>query len=96
MEIQQTALLHEEFKKDVVEERTQVQIEGYKVKVSKAEKLGEAAIYSSCPVCNVIFEGENEVVVCGNPSCATIYHVKCFEAVKNRQCKICGKILLLK
>ncbi len=96
VEIQQTALLHEEFKKENGVEKSHVQIEGYKIRVTTAHKLGEAAIYASCPVCNVIFEGENEVVMCGNPSCNTIYHVKCFQNIGNRPCKVCGKTLLLK
>ncbi|TFG17098.1 MAG: VWA domain-containing protein, partial [Promethearchaeota archaeon] len=55
VEIQQTVLLHEEFKKDHGEDTHQVQIEGYKVKRTIAKNLGEIVVYSSCPVCNNIF-----------------------------------------
>jgi hypothetical protein len=92
-EIQQTALLHEEYKKDNEEEKPQVQIQGYRVKHSIASQLGEIAVYSSCPVCNVIFNQDEKVHICGNPSCNTIYHEKCFENVVNLPCKVCGKTI---
>jgi hypothetical protein len=95
VEIKQTAILHEEFIKDHGGETHQVQIEGYTVKSMNTKNLGELAVYSSCPVCNTIFEEEEKVIVCGNPGCNTIYHEKCFNSAgKNLPCKICGKKLI--
>jgi len=95
-EIFQTALLHEEFKKERENGTQRVEIEGYTVKSNSAVNLGEIAVYSSCPVCQTIFNDTEMVYVCGNPSCNSIYHQKCFDSVTNHPCKICGKILLVK
>ena len=96
VEIQQTALLHEEFKKERTNGDPRVQIEGYKVKNSSANSLGDVAVFSSCPVCNNIFNNNEQVKICGNPNCNTIYHEKCFKSVANKACKVCGKTLMLK
>ena len=53
-------------------------------------ELGADAIYKSCPVCNYIFEENQQVVKCGNPECKTLYHVECFQNLENGQCKSCG------
>ncbi|MBN2156382.1 MAG: VWA domain-containing protein [Candidatus Lokiarchaeota archaeon] len=95
-EIQQTALLHEEYKKERTNGKPAVEIQGYKVNINTANKLGDAAVYSSCPVCNTIFNDDEKVTICGNPYCSTIYHEKCFDSVANRPCKVCGKTLLIK
>ncbi len=96
VEIQQTALLHDEFKKDHGVDKHHVQIEGFLIRDTIAKKLGEVAVYSSCPVCNNIFGEDENVILCGNTQCNTIYHKKCFESVRNLPCKVCGKTLLVK
>ena len=53
-------------------------------------ELGADAIYKSCPVCNYIFEENQQVVKCGNPECETLYHLECFQKLENGQCKSCG------
>lgn len=96
VEIQQTALLHEEFKKDHGNDEPHVQIEGFRIRDTIAKRLGEIAVYSSCPLCNNIFGEDEHVFVCGNTQCNAIYHEKCFETVANMPCKVCGKKLLTK
>jgi hypothetical protein len=96
VEIQQTALLHEEFKKDHGDDKPHVQIEGFRIRDTIAKRLGEVAVYSSCPLCNNIFGEDEHVFVCGNTQCNAIYHEKCFETVANNPCKVCGKKLLTK
>ena len=96
VEIQQTALLHEEFKKDHGDDKPHVHIEGFRIRDTIAKRLGEVAVYSSCPVCNNIFGEDEHVIVCGNTQCNTIYHKKCFDSVSNMPCKVCGKTLLTK
>ena len=58
--------------------------------LSNISDLGDDALYSSCPICNYIFEENQEVVQCGNPDCRTIYHITCFQNLENKQCKSCG------
>ncbi|MFX1394581.1 MAG: VWA domain-containing protein [Promethearchaeota archaeon] len=53
-------------------------------------ELGQEAIYSSCPVCNYIFEENQQVVKCGDPECATLYHIECFQKLEDGLCKKCG------
>ncbi|MBN1802086.1 MAG: VWA domain-containing protein [Candidatus Lokiarchaeota archaeon] len=52
-------------------------------------------LYSSCPVCNYIFELEQDVIECGNPDCGSMYHLECFSKLTNHQCKVCGSKLTL-
>lgn len=57
------------------------------------DDLGEIALYKSCPVCNFIFEENQEIVRC--PNCDTLYHVSCFKELIDSHCKVCGKKLHL-
>jgi len=68
-----------------------------KVKVyqKKASELGDEAIYNSCPVCNMIFEEDHEVIKCGNPECGVLYHKDCYQKLRNGICKNCGSKLIL-
>ncbi len=51
--------------------------------------LDSDELFNSCPVCNLIFEEEQNLVRCNN--CKTLYHEKkCFSQLKNSQCKKCG------
>ncbi|MBD3211479.1 MAG: VWA domain-containing protein [Candidatus Lokiarchaeota archaeon] len=61
----------------------------------KASELGDEAMYNSCPVCNMIFEEDQDVVKCGNSDCGTLYHKDCFEKLYNKICKNCGSKLVL-
>ena len=58
-------------------------------------ELSDEAIYSSCPVCNLIFEENQQIVKCGNPECTGLYHIDCFQKLENKQCKTCGTKLHL-
>jgi uncharacterized protein YegL len=60
-----------------------------------AEELGAEATYSSCPVCNMIFETSDEIIKCGNPDCGALYHEDCFTKLKDGVCKSCGFKLVL-
>lgn len=64
----------------------------YAKKTSSSE-LGDEALYSSCPVCNMIFEEEQDIIKCGNYKCNALYHTKCFEKLIDSRCKSCGKEL---
>lgn len=50
-------------------------------------------MFSSCPVCNLIFDEGEQIVKCGN--CGTLYHEQCFKKLKNGQCKTCESFLKL-
>ena len=67
-------------------------VQSFQVSSVLAAKLGDAALYSACPVCNGIFEEDEQVVPCGNPSCNAIYHTSCFPKL-NGVCKSCGSQL---
>lgn len=69
--------------------------EEFQVSIFNSSDLGEEAMYNSCPVCNFIFEQDQEVVKCGNPDCGVIYHRDCFNDLKNNRCKACGVKLKL-
>lgn len=58
-------------------------------------ELGQDAIYSSCPVCHLIFEENQQIVKCGNPECNSLYHIDCFQKLENKQCKSCSSKLHL-
>ena len=55
-----------------------------------ASSLGDAAMYSACPVCSGIFDENETVVACGNSHCNAIYHESCFNQIANSTCKVCG------
>ena len=65
----------------------------YEAKLIKFEDLDAEAMFSSCPVCNLIFEEHQKIVECGN--CNTLYHKQCFEKLPNSHCKSCEAILKL-
>lgn len=69
--------------------------EGFRSIKDIAENFGDTAIYSACPVCQNIFEENEEVYKCGNPECNAIYHEDCFEQVNDNPCKICGEKIIL-
>jgi hypothetical protein len=50
--------------------------------------LDSDAMFSSCPVCNFIFEEDQIILRCGN--CETLYHERCFKELTNSRCKKCG------
>jgi uncharacterized protein YegL len=56
--------------------------------LTKYNELSDDDVFSSCPVCNFIFEEGQELVRCGN--CKTLYHRSCFERLSNNSCKTCG------
>lgn len=56
-------------------------------------KFNSDAMFSSCPVCNLIFDDGQRIVKCGN--CGTLYHEHCFGELKNGQCKSCESFLKL-
>ncbi|MBY8981416.1 MAG: VWA domain-containing protein [Candidatus Lokiarchaeota archaeon] len=62
----------------------------------KASFLGDEALYNSCPVCNMIFEENQEIIKCGNYKCGVLYHFDCFSKLHNNICKNCGSQLDVK
>jgi len=50
--------------------------------------LDSDAMFSSCPVCNFIFEEGQNILNCQN--CGTLYHEKCFKDLQHSRCKNCG------
>ncbi len=50
--------------------------------------LDSDELFNSCPVCNLIFEEEQNLVRCSN--CKTLYHEHCFKDLRNNRCKNCG------
>lgn len=62
----------------------------FNVSPQKAIEMGEAAMYSACPICSGIFEEQDIVIKCGNPDCNAIYHQRCFEKLPDHVCKVCG------
>ena len=65
----------------------------FEAKKINFEDLDTNAIFSSCPVCNLIFEEGQKIVKCGN--CGTHYHDYCFLKLENGICKNCGVKLKL-
>lgn len=55
--------------------------------------VGEEALYTSCPICNLIFEENQSAVKC--PICDVFYHIDCFKGLIENQCKNCGTKLQL-
>ncbi|MFX1409569.1 MAG: VWA domain-containing protein [Promethearchaeota archaeon] len=62
----------------------------FSAKLINSDELRDDALYSSCPVCQFIFEKGQKVVKCGNPECGQLYHKDCFQKLLNSQCKQCG------
>ena len=91
-EVVQTAKIHEEMKEEIQREKNQSygQTNAIFCKPEKVMDLGDAALYSSCPVCNSIFDEEEVVNPCGNVGCNAIYHKECFSKLEQEICKICG------
>ncbi|MHA1820659.1 MAG: VWA domain-containing protein [Promethearchaeota archaeon] len=92
-EVQQVKKIHEEFKREEKRNMQSTGTERYFARHYIARDLGEDALYSACPVCNTIFDEDEEVVKCGNPKCSAIYHLDCFEQIRDKPCKVCGKII---
>ena len=75
--------------------RAQKQINSDKIEIVPAKlvnisELGEEALYNSCLVCNYIFEENQQVIKCGNPECDALYHMECFQKLKDGYCKSCS------
>ena len=66
----------------------------YNVHPVAAGSLGDAALYSACPICNGIFEEDEQVISCGNQMCNAIYHMDCFSKLPDGTCKSCGSRLI--
>jgi len=54
----------------------------------KFSELDSDAMFSSCPVCNFIFEAGQNILRCDN--CKTLYHESCFSLINDSRCKNCG------
>ena len=50
--------------------------------------LDSDSIFSSCPVCQFIFEEGQSILKCQN--CDTLYHENCFKDLQGSRCKNCG------
>ncbi len=74
--------------------KKQTQVQTFNVAPQLANTLGEAALYSACPVCSGIFEEDDQVIACGNPDCNAIYHLAHFDKLPNHRCKVCGAKLV--
>ncbi|MBD3350174.1 MAG: VWA domain-containing protein [Candidatus Lokiarchaeota archaeon] len=90
-EVQQAARIKKDLDRERKSKRSYGGSDQYYAKKYIAKNLGDAAIYSACPVCNTIFDENEEVIKCGNPKCNAIYHLDCIGEVENKPCKICGK-----
>jgi len=88
-EIQQVTKIREDFKRTIKESDLSKDRVFYARKYI-AYELGDTAIYNACPVCNTIFDENEEVIKCGNPECNAVYHIDCAKSVYNNPCKICG------
>ncbi|MHA2399255.1 MAG: VWA domain-containing protein [Promethearchaeota archaeon] len=58
-------------------------------RIGDVANLGEDALFSACPVCNLIFEKGQKAVQCGNLECNILYHEECFKKLKDGQCRNC-------
>ncbi len=67
----------------------------FAAKKYNVNELGEGALYQSCPVCNLIFESDQKVIMCGNPDCEVLYHEECFKKLNDNICKHCSAKLSL-
>jgi uncharacterized protein YegL len=93
--VQTAVKMHAEVKKEIKKEASGQVAQSFNVSPVIAESLGEAAMYSACPVCNGIFDEDEQVVKCGNLDCNAIYHLSCFNKL-NGICKSCGSNLTLR
>ncbi len=89
--VQTAVRMHAEVKKRGIKRK---EIQTFNVSPISTKKLGSLALYSACPVCNGIFEEEENVVKCGNPSCKAIYHMNHFDQLPDHICKLCGQKLV--
>ncbi len=88
--VQTAVRMHSEVKRRGIKRR---EIQTFNVTPISAKKLGDMALYSACPVCNGIFEEDETVIKCSNPSCKAIYHLNHFDQLPDHKCKLCGNIL---
>ena len=89
--VQTAVRMHTEVKKRGTKRK---EIQTFNVTPIIAKKLGDVALYSACPVCNGIFEEDETVIKCGNPSCKAIYHLNHFDKLPDHICKLCGNKLV--
>ena len=89
--VQTAVKMHQEVKKNARNQTNETQ--SFTVSPVMAASLGDAALYSACPVCNSIFEEDEQVIACGNQICNAIYHLGCFDKLPNGTCKSCGSRL---
>ncbi len=89
--VQTAVRMHQSLKKDMkgAQGRSHTP-QSFPVSQAVASSYGEEAMYSACPVCDGIFEEDDQVLKCGNPDCHAIYHLKCFNKLTNHACKSCG------
>jgi len=92
-EIQQVAKIREDLKRTVRDSDYEKERAFYARKYI-AYELGDTALYNACPICNTIFDENEEVIKCGNPECNAVYHIDCAESIFNKPCKICGHKIL--
>jgi hypothetical protein len=90
--VQTATKLHQEVKNEAKQSANAPQAQSFMAKKVLAKSLGDAALYSACPVCSGIFDENEEVVPCGNPRCNAIYHESCFKQ-SDSVCKVCGSKL---
>jgi len=57
--------------------------------IQNVSLLGEEALFSACPVCQLIFEKGQSAVQCGNLQCNALYHEDCFKKLTEGHCKNC-------
>ncbi|TXT62292.1 MAG: von Willebrand factor type A domain protein [Promethearchaeota archaeon] len=70
-------------------------IEEFTVDKIEAHRLGVQARYNACPVCNTIFEKDQDIIKC--PKCETLYHYEeCFPKLHDGTCRNCGSRLIYK
>ncbi len=91
--VQTAVKMHQEVKKEEKTQSSAANVPSYQVSAVMANSLGDAAMYSACPVCNGIFEEDEQVISCPNEMCNAIYHMNCFSKLKDGRCKSCGSIL---
>jgi len=90
-EVSKARMLHKQMKS--TESAAAPSSDGERVvptKKAMAKDLGDAAMFSACPVCHNIFEEDDQVVACGNEDCNAIYHTNCFTKLEKMRCRKCG------
>jgi len=90
-EVSKARMLHKQMKS--TESSAAPRSDGERVvptKKAMAKDLGDAAMYSACPICHNIFEEDDQVVACGNEDCNAIYHANCFAKLEGTHCRKCG------